>query len=712
MDLETRLRLNREIQLELSTLMDHLQDACVLMDEDGNLGYANPAFEKISGWGRDELIQMLWEEIFQADDSGPDNRPNSFESSEKVEGYLRARHGGRIPVAVSQSVFLDDHQKLKKIHFIGDRTGNRLLESSFEAYSYLLNHNPSDEDMARTVLMSAISLTRADGAAYIHFESGQENALLLAFREESLDDYSVLFTDERFQVVKSQETYGNFFFMIPDQKIETRDLLPASGVTSTMLVPVQTESRVYGVIHVYSFHSNYTFDQQNMELLKTFTSTVAVTLENRRSRLVMERENETLRLLSEMNKSLQPSTSVQTLVETLLKKAVEWTGMDKGLAFVYQKETKNYIRVAWHGIEESQLDLFDEYILSYEEFPLLLKLIHQEGGVSLRDVAQHPALGRCFVPSDGSFLCLPLLEGQALVGIIFLGAVECASEEVLEVFRKVEPLFSGQAARAIQASRLFSELEARQKDLETATQTLIHSEKLATVGQLASAVAHQIRNPLSVIGANIELLMDDSAISEYHLNLMENLTHKVAETDLIIQELMDISRPLPLHIQRSHLGDSFSVIKRFISNKCEKQGVILRMELADNLPEVWMDATQLERCLLDICLNDLQEMPDGGTLDIIARHQEKQILLEVRDNGRALDTRELVRIFEPFEQIRSKASGLGLFNIRRISNEMGIEVNIRNEPSGKGVVFTFIFSESTEMPQPIFPRFKSKTDKT
>jgi signal transduction histidine kinase len=124
-------------------------------------------------------------------------------------------------------------------------------------------------------------------------------------------------------------------------------------------------------------------------------------------------------------------------------------------------------------------------------------------------------------------------------------------------------------------------------------------------------VAHHIRNPLSVISANIQMMLMKDRPNEPHAQILNLLLKKVEETDATVRELMEVAKPLALNMKKASLVKSLKNLEQFILARCQAQKVDLEVKLGENLPEVWLDETQFQRCLLDICLNALQEMPQG-----------------------------------------------------------------------------------------------------
>ena len=252
------------------------------------------------------------------------------------------------------------------------------------------------------------------------------------------------------------------------------------------------------------------------------------------------------------------------------------------------------------------------------------------------------------------------------------------------------------------AADLVSELGKKSVDLEAALEAMVNRERLAILGQLAAAVAHQIRNPLSVIGAHVELMMGELGEGHGHYPTLATISKKVSQTESIIRELMELAKPLALQLSRCSLPERLDSIARFIAPKCRLQKVEMSLHHEDQLPQVWLDPAQFERCLLDLAINALQQMPAGGSLDMGCRRiNGSEIGVWVQDSGPGIRPEHMKRIFEPFFSLRPGGSGLGLYNVRRICQEMGIEIGVENSLHA-GACFNLILPLSDEKPSPIF----------
>jgi signal transduction histidine kinase len=248
--------------------------------------------------------------------------------------------------------------------------------------------------------------------------------------------------------------------------------------------------------------------------------------------------------------------------------------------------------------------------------------------------------------------------------------------------------------------QLKERLRGQDQALELATRTLVEAEKFALAGQMSGTVAHQLRNPLSVISASVQLLMQEQEEGGESRRMMEMVCQKVSEMDAIIGVLQELGRPLEVSLRMGSVAASLRAIHSFIAPRCAREGVALALEIQEGLLEVWLDEERFQRALLDLCVNSLQAMPRGGRLKLSAQSAGRRVEVRVEDDGAGFPPEVLSRLFAPFASTKARGSGLGLFNVRRVADAMGLGLQAYNlEPHGAG--FLFSFSAGAEKPKPI-----------
>jgi signal transduction histidine kinase len=416
--------------------------------------------------------------------------------------------------------------------------------------------------------------------------------------------------------------------------------------------------------------------------------------------LHLEQENQALWRLTRASEELYAlrGTTSQTYTKTL-DLAIRLSGANKGLLLLANPDSGLFEIEASHGFSTLELDSYLEIPLFDKEYPILIDQLKRNSNPAA--LADHPLLCDWFPAQAKSHShVLAMKRGEELEGLLLLSGGQCEAPVEDRTLTEVLYSFAQHALVAVTNARLFEQLKGKSQALEAATVSLVETEKLALAGQMSGSVAHQLRNPLSVISASVQLLMQDSQEGSEEYKAMELVCQKVSDMDATISVLQELAKPLNLNMKLCEVSDSLRTIQRFISQRCASQGVELALGLPPDLPKVWMDETRFQRGLLDLCVNALQELPKGGHLVLAAANFGTRVEVRIEDDGPGIANELLAKLFEPFFSTKAKGSGLGLYNVKRVADAMGVTLEVRNlEPRGASFRFNFIISQ--EKPQPI-----------
>ncbi len=233
----------------------------------------------------------------------------------------------------------------------------------------------------------------------------------------------------------------------------------------------------------------------------------------------------------------------------------------------------------------------------------------------------------------------------------------------------------GDLARAFvrMAERLQRAQEELRHKIDTLRETqsqLIQSEKLASLGQMAAAVAHGLRNPLASIRAATQLSLRRLPSES---PLREHLTAVIEEVDRLekrIVHLLDFTRPVAFAPTPTSVQGLVEGVVGVFGEKISKQGVHLTVVFDSSLPEARVDAAQVEQAIIEIIANALEAMPSGGSLSVAARSRAREadgsaVELTIEDTGEGIPAGDLPRVSEPFFTTKADGTGLGLAIARR-----------------------------------------------
>jgi signal transduction histidine kinase len=241
-----------------------------------------------------------------------------------------------------------------------------------------------------------------------------------------------------------------------------------------------------------------------------------------------------------------------------------------------------------------------------------------------------------------------------------------------------------QAAIAIRAAHMH---EGRLRAQEERSR----QERLVLLGVLAAEVAHEVRNPLSVMSLLVHSLRASLADGDARLEDVRVLREKIAHLDQLTGRILGIARSRPAEFGLHSLGELAMDMVEFVRPRMERNGIRVSVEVDDDLPRARVVRTELEQALLNLLLNAQQAMPGGGRLTVraqrrAAKGEPAMVALSVADSGVGIDPATRVRILEPFFTTRDGGTGLGLSVVHRIVAEHGGTLRIRSK-LGKGSTF-------------------------
>jgi signal transduction histidine kinase len=245
-------------------------------------------------------------------------------------------------------------------------------------------------------------------------------------------------------------------------------------------------------------------------------------------------------------------------------------------------------------------------------------------------------------------------------------------------------------ARA-EVERLNDELTGTLSRLRAAQDELIVAERMATVGRLSLKVAHEVRNPISAIELNAEMLQevirDGTADKDEAATLVTAIRDQVKTLDALTEEYLTFARFPKPHFEEEPVNDLVRELADFVRPVAVRQGLTLHLELDPAVPTLEIDRGLLRQAVLNLVKNGLEALSRGGALTLATRFTGDAVEIAVRDTGGGIPDDVGKRLFEPFFTTKPQGSGLGLSITRQITDEHGGEIRWTSHP-GAGTTFT------------------------
>jgi signal transduction histidine kinase len=232
---------------------------------------------------------------------------------------------------------------------------------------------------------------------------------------------------------------------------------------------------------------------------------------------------------------------------------------------------------------------------------------------------------------------------------------------------------------------------------------IIRSEKLASIGQLAAGVSHELRNPLGSISGYAELIQervqtDDDVVKRG----LDTIISESERSKHIIERLLGYARLREPSLETVDINSIIEDTLPLIGHQLMQDNVSLVKEYGSLLPHVRVDVEQMKEVFINLILNSHQAMPDGGTLHIVTGFRDDSIVIRVADEGHGIPEDHLNRLFDPFFTTKDGGTGLGLPTAYRIVERHGGSIDVESV-LGKGSTFTIRLKAATNLEEPQTP---------
>jgi signal transduction histidine kinase len=321
--------------------------------------------------------------------------------------------------------------------------------------------------------------------------------------------------------------------------------------------------------------------------------------------------------------------------------------------------------------------------------------------VSLRDPDRHAVL---IVAGAGavaicavSMLMLaflvqrPMVELQEKIGLVSDGNLDVRvsfsrrNDEIGDLGRKF--------------NYMMQQLRESREEIDRLHRTqMSRAEHLATLGEMATGLAHEIRNPLAGIAGVIEIVGRDLPSTSPARAVIKDVRLEIAQINRIVTDLLETARPHPPQIRLSNLNTTVEHAVMLARQQVLSKPIKIELHKAPDLPEVEHDSDQIHQVLLNLLLNAVQAVTGAGTVNVEIGSQDGFASVAVSDTGRGISSEHLSNIFRPFYTTKGNGTGLGLSLARRIVEEHHGRIEV-NSVVAKGSKFTVLLPFQTPSSQ-------------
>lgn len=454
-----------------------------------------------------------------------------------------------------------------------------------------------------------------------------------------------------------------------------KELAKKEGLVSMLSVPMCIKNRVIGVINCYTSYP-HSFSKTEEEMLATVANQAAICIEN---------------------SGLMETLDIDEILRLVLEGVMKNIGFDRARLYLVNEKTSVLECKMAVGLDEDRiknvalpLDPADSIVARsiLEKKPFIVP-------DAVRDPRVNPILKERF--NQQSLVVIPLVVKEKAMGAIAVDHTEPGKNVTREALESMMT-FAQQAGLAIQNASMYQELKAFSQQMEERIQKtsadlrkteaqLIRSEKLAALGQLAAGIAHEIRNPLTSINILIHSMTANLSAETAQREDLKVIEEEIQRINEIVEQFLRFARPAPPLFKETEILTVFDEVLHLLKPQIERLRIVVNRDF-NAAPPMTLDREQMKQVVLNLLINALQAMPQGGRLDLSARVLEdhRWMKLSIRDSGIGIPPENLKKLFDPFFSTKEGGVGLGLSIAHRIIDQHHGKIEVESPP-GEGTAF-------------------------
>lgn len=236
-------------------------------------------------------------------------------------------------------------------------------------------------------------------------------------------------------------------------------------------------------------------------------------------------------------------------------------------------------------------------------------------------------------------------------------------------------------------TRTFNEMVERLRENRLLEERLHFAERSTALGRLASGLAHEIRNPLNFINLSIDHVRErlgpaEPRRKEDFERVLANVKAEISRLNRLVGDFLSFGKPMRLKARLCALDDVLREVADLVEPKARDQGIVVELQAERDLPRVVADPELLKTCLLNLMINGIDAMPEGGVLGAaVQRDGTEALLVTVSDTGRGMDAEAVRGAFEPYFSTKEAGVGLGLALTRKIVEDHGGTIELESAPA-------------------------------
>jgi PAS domain S-box-containing protein len=225
------------------------------------------------------------------------------------------------------------------------------------------------------------------------------------------------------------------------------------------------------------------------------------------------------------------------------------------------------------------------------------------------------------------------------------------------------------------------------------------SERLAHIGKLTTSLAHEIRNPLSSVKINSQIILKNTEFDGNDKRRMEIVVQEISRLERILDEMLDFARPVKLKLEPVSINDVMDSCLEIMDARIREKDISVKKLYSKKLPQILVDHEKMEQAIINVLLNAVEVLREGGHIEVVTKRLRTDggaLQVDISDDGPGVSREDLPYIFDPFFSNKKKGTGLGLSNVKKIIEAHGGQERVvLLKPHGTRVSLSIPFREMT-----------------
>lgn len=453
-----------------------------------------------------------------------------------------------------------------------------------------------------------------------------------------------------------------------------------ADIRSEMALPMMLDGKVIGVINVDSTRTA-AFSTEDEELGMAVANQSAKVIETARLHDELKRYAAEMESLFTVGRTLIAPGPVEALLERIVGEGLALlNGKVCELMEVAEDDTLRTRAIAGASAawREKQALTADQALVGQvvkKVAPMRIPDVRRHARFRYSELAQEEGLQ--------SLLAVPVVYQDQVLAVlaVYSGGPRRFREPEVRLLQ----LLANQGAIAIENAR-------RMERLTQLEDSMRQSERFSLLGTLAAEIAHEIRNPVTIINMLIHSIQESESQDQQTREDLRIVMEKLDRINQIVEQTLSFARSTEVRMAPGSVNRLIGELLLFLGYKLSKARVEVETVLDPKLPDVAMDAGQIQQVLMNLMMNAVQAMPEGGRLLIRTRVSRDRtigpcIKCSVEDTGVGIPPEIQARLFSPFYTTRAEGTGLGLFICNKLVRRHNGQISVKSEPR-RGSVFT------------------------